>query len=411
MTTLQEKLIRQVYPPAGPIRVCFAANLGHGLSSGMLLTVVVLFFTNSVHIPAVQVGIGLTIAAALKMGVSVPLGHLTDVLGARTAAIAFHIVRGAFIAGYVLVDGPVGFAIVASLVYIAESGSHSSQATVVAAAMPPEERIRARAYTRSANNIGFSVGALAGGAALTFDSRPVYVGLLLGSAVLEALGGLVYLKLPNAPRVERPAGVSRWEVLQDRPFAVFGLLNVLLVMNVGILLVALPIWISQKTSAPPVVYSGILVLNTVMVVLLQVRASEGAETIEGGARALRRCGVLLAVCCGLFALAQGQPVWLAITFLVAGAVVHTLSELLYSAGSWALAYELAPEHAHGQYQGFFGMTGNLGSMVTPIVVTTLIIDQGWPGWVVLGALLLLAGLAAPTVARWAASTRAAERTA
>ncbi|HUQ61473.1 MFS transporter [Lentzea sp.] len=409
MTSLHEKLIRQVYPPKGPVRVLVAANLGHGLSNGMLLTVVVLYFTNSVHIPATHVGIGLTIAAALKMAVSVPLGHLTDVVGARSAAVAFHIVRGGFIAGYVLAENAVAFAIVATLVYVAESGAHSTEATVVAAAMPPDQRVKARAYTRSANNIGFSVGALAGGVALTADSRPVYVSLLVICAVLYAASGLVYLKLPDAEKVARPEGASRWEVLRDRPFAVFGLLNILLVMNVGILLVALPIWISQKTSAPPVLYSVILVLNTIMVVLFQVRASEGAETIEGGAKALRRCGLLLAVCCALFAFAQGQSAWVAIAFLLAGAVVHAISELLYSAGSWALAFELAPEHAHGQYQGFFGMTSNLGSMVTPIVVTTLIIDQGWPGWLVLGALLLAAGLAAPSVARWAAATRLQEK--
>lgn len=409
MTSLRENVIRQVYPPPGPIRVLVAANLAHGLANGMLLTVVVLFFTNSVGIPAAQLGIGLTTAAALKMLISVPAGHLADVIGARASAIGFHVVQGVLISGYVFVHGPVAFAIVASLVYMAESGAYTAQAALVAAALPPDERITARAYTRSSNNVGFSVGALFGGVALTYDSRPVYVSLLLICAVLYAASAFVYLKLPEVHRVERPVHVRRWEVLRDKPFAVFGLLNVVLVTNVGILLVALPIWISQKTNAPPVVYSGILLLNTVMVVLFQVRASKGAETIEGGARALRRCGVLLALCCALFALAAGQPVWLAIVFLGAGAVVHAVSELLYSAGSWALAYELAPEHAHGQYQGFFGMTSNLGSMITPIVVTSLIIGSGWPGWLVLGAVLLAGGLVAPSVARLAANARIAER--
>ncbi|WP_033400022.1 MFS transporter [Actinokineospora enzanensis] len=402
-------LVRQVYPPPGPIRVLVAANLAHGVGNGMLLTVVLLFFTKSVGIAGTSVGIGLTIAAALKMLISVPAGHLTDVLGARNAAIGFHVVQGVLIGGYVLVDEPVGFTIVASLVYMAESGAHSSEAALVAAALPHDQRITARAYTRSSNNIGFSLGALLGGLALTFNTRPVYVGLLLGCAVLYAASAFVYLKLPKVERVERPEGVHRWEVLRDKPFAVFGLLNTVLVMNVGILLVALPIWISEKTNAPPVVYSGVLILNTAMVVALQVRASKGAETIEGGARALQRCGLSLAVCCALFALAAGQPAWLAVVFLGLGAVVHTIGELLYSAGSWALAYELAPEHAHGQYQGFFGMTSNLGNMVTPIVVTWLIVGVGWPGWLVLGALLAVAGLLAPSVARVAARSKIAEK--
>ena len=87
----------------------------------------------------------------------------------------------------------------------------------------------------------------------------------------------------------------------------------------------------------------------------------------------RTNGLLLAGCCALYALAAGQPAWLAAVVLLAGGAVHVFGELLLSAGSWALAFDLAPEHAHGQYQGVFNMS-----------------------------IQLRAGLAAPVVAKWAA---------
>jgi hypothetical protein len=217
--------------------------------------------------------------------------------------------------------------------------------------------------------------------------------------------GLSYLALPPVAPVDRGERARWWAVLGDKPFVVVSVINAVLMMNAGILTVALPIWIAARTNAPAYVFSAILVVNTVMVVVFQVRMSRGAEDVTGGARALRRCGVLLAACCGLFALAAGRPVWLAVVLLGAGALVHVFGELLYSAGSWALAYELAPEHAHGQYQGMFGMSNNIGSMVTPVVATTLIIGVGWIGWLVFAVVLFGAGIAAPSVGKWALRTR------
>lgn len=397
--------VRHLIPDRGPIRVLAASNLARTIGNGVLVSVTVLFFTRTVGISAEQVGLGMTIASALGMLVSVPAGHVADVLGSRTAAVVFVTLQGLTICGYALVGGFVGFVVASTLVISAQSAADAARGALVAGVAQGKDRVRARAYLRSITNIGISIGAVAGGVALHFDSRAGYVSLLLVCGLLYAVAGLIFLAAPSVPPAQKSEDGPTWVILRDRPFAVVALLNTVLVMNGGILTVALPIWIAQRTQAPTLVYSGILLLNTVMVVLFQVRASKGSEDVAGGARALQRCGVLLAVCCGLFAFAAGQPAWLAVVVLGAGALVHVFGELLYSAGSWALSYELAPEHAQGQYQGLFGMSTQLGSMITPVAATTLIIGFGWPGWLVFAAVMLAAGLAAPSVARWAQSSR------
>jgi MFS family permease len=398
-------ILSHLVPPAGVVRVLVAANFGRSVGNGILFSVVVLFFTTKIGIPPAQLGIALTIAVGLKVMVSVPAGHVSDVIGARRGALAFVMVQGVLITGYAVADGFVGFLVVACLVNMVEAAADAARGALVAAVVPAGERVSARAFVRSVNNVGISLGAILGGFALTYDSRPLYAGLLVASGALFVVSSLIFLALPPVRPVVKPPGRPRLEVLRDRPFAVFGLVNAVLVTNTGILTVALPIWIAQRTAAPPALYSALLVFNTIMVVLFQVRASRGAEDVRGGARALRRCGVLVAACCVLFALAAGQPAWLAVVFLVAGATAHVLGELLYSAGAWALAYELAPEHAHGQYQGMFGLTSDLGSMVTPVAATVLIIGTGWPGWLLFAVVLLAAGMAAPAVAEWARRNR------
>ncbi|WP_369173678.1 MFS transporter [Streptomyces sp. R28] len=228
---------------------------------------------------------------------------------------------------------------------------------------------------------------------------------LIGSGVLFVVAGLAFLALDRTPPVPRPEDASPWQVLKDGPFVAVGAINAVLMMNAGILDVALPLWIAEHTNAPISLFAPLLLVNTVMVVLLQVPVSKGAEDVRGGARALARSGMWLALCCAVIALAAGRSPWVAGVFLVVGVAVHTVGELLYSAGSWALSYELAPEHAQGQYQGMFGLTTQLGTAITPAVTALLIVRHGWVGWLVMGALLAAAGLAAPAVARWAERTR------
>ena len=399
--------LRELIPPVGVVRVLCVSNLAKTTAHGIIMSVSVLFFTRTVDIPAERVGLALTIGAALGMLASIPAGRTADLLGPRTTTVVFLCLLGVFVCGYAFVTGFVGLLMVAALVLMAESATDAARGALVAGLIPAEERVKAWSYMRSVANLGVSLGAVAGGVGLYFDSRTAYIGLLLAAGVLFAGAGLAYLRVPTVDPVPKQQDGPRWIVLRDKPYAVVALLNAVLVTNNGILIVALPIWISERTQAPPALYSVILVLNTVCVVLLQVRASKGSEQVPGGAKALLRSGVLLAFCCALFALSAGQPDWLAAVILLAGALVHVFGEMLWSAGSWSLSFGLAPDHAQGQYQGLFGMSTQLGSMVTPIAVTTLIIGLGWPGWLIFGVALLAAGIAAPPVAAWAERTRPA----
>ncbi|MEV8021308.1 MFS transporter [Streptomyces sp. NPDC086554] len=399
------RFTRSLMPRSRPVWVLALSTLARSTGHGIVVTIAVLYFTRSVDIASTQVGLGLTIAAVAGMAASVPAGHVSDLLGARFTAMIFVVAQGVTLWGYVLVGGFTSLLVAASLVALADSASNASRGALVAFAVPVRDRVYTRAYLRSVTNVGFSMGALVGGLALSRDSPAFYTAEIAFAGVLFIVAGLVFLALEKIPPVPRPAEASRWEVLRDRPFAAVGLINSVLVMNGGILNVALPIWIAEETDAPTSIFAPLLLINTIMVVFLQVPVSKGAEDIRGGARAFLRSGLWLAACCMIIALAADRTPWFAVALLALGVIVHTMGELLYSAGSWALSYELAPEHAQGQYQGMFGLTTQLGSAITPAVTTVLIVRHGWLGWLVLGVLLAATGLAAPMVARWAERTR------
>lgn len=398
------RLIRDLVPPPGPVRILAVSGFARTIGFGTMVSIAVLYFTRAVEISPERVGLGMTIAAACGTVTSVLAGHAADRFGARDTAILLVTVQGVAVSCYGLVGGFLPFVIAVSVVISCHSSAETARGALVAGIVEPEKRVATRALLHSITNVGISLGAVSGGIALHFDTRSVYVGMLIGCGVLFAGSGLVYLRLPTVERVPRPADGSRWEVLRDRPFVLFIALNTLLVMHDGLTTVVLPLWIAERTDAPVAVYAAILLLNTIMVVLFQVRASRNSSDVAGGVRALRTSGVLLAGCCALYALAAGQPAWLAVVILLIGGAVHVFGEMLHSAGSWALAFDLAPEHAHGQYQGVFNMSIQLGGVLTPVAGTALVMGAGWPGWLVLAAVLLGAGLAAPVVAGWAART-------
>ncbi|WP_405659906.1 MFS transporter [Streptomyces sp. NBC_01166] len=389
----------QVLPRTADLRVLAVATLTRAVGHGVFFTVSVLYFAHAAGMSVRLVGIGMTIAAVAAMAVSVPAGHLADVLGPREVSSACFVLQGIVTCAYASMDGFVFFVAVAVLAALTESAGGAAFGALIAGITEGAERVQARAYLRSVTNAGVAVGALVGGVILSYDAPSVQAWGLVGCGVLFSVGGLVQMRLPAITGGSAQTRASPWAVFRDRRYALVGLLNVALVLNVGLLTIALPLWISERTEAPNSLYAALLVLNTLGVVLFQVRVSRRATDADAAARTSRLAGIALLACCALFAWSADAPLGLAVALLVVGTAVHVLGELLYSAGSWALSYELAPEGAHGQYQGFFGMTSQLGSALTPVAATSIVIGFGAMGWLAFGLLMALAGAAVPSVVR------------
>lgn len=401
-------VVRDVIPPAGLVRLLAVSNLAKTTAHGIIMTISVLYFTRIIGIAPERVGLALTVGAGVGMLSSVPAGRLADVRGPRGVTVTLLLVLGVLTWGYALVTGFVGLLVAAAAVLAVESGSNAARGGLLAGLLAPEERVRAWAYMRSMANVGVSLGAVIGGSALLLDTRAAYVSLLVAAGALFMLSGLAFLRVPSVPG--QPAGSAqddgpKWVVLRDLPYAAVALVNSVLVMSDAILIVAMPIWISQHTSAPPFFFTVLLLVNTATVILFQVRASRGAENVDGGVRIWRRAALAFAACCVIFALAKGQGVWLAAVILVAGALAHVLGEMWHSAGAWSLSYGLARDGAQGQYQGLFETSTQLGSMVAPLAITSALAGLGYGGWLLFAVVFLVAGYLASPVTRWAQRTR------
>lgn len=392
--------------PAHPTaRALVFSSLAASTSRGLFITVSVIFFTRSVGLSAGQVGLGLTVAAVVGLIAGVPAGHLADRVGPRRVMVVFGVLRAGLMLGYLAVHGFTGFVLVAAGVQLLESGAGAANGALIAGSVPAEQRVRTRAMLRSVINVGWGVGALVAGVALKYDARPAYVAILVVCAALALLASLLVLRVPPvAPQPRRPSGPALI-VLRDRPYLALAALNGVLCVHYGMLNVAVPLWVVERTNAPAWIVAMLGLLNATVVVLFQIRASRGTATAEGAAVAQRTSGLLLLGACVLYSLAAGRSAWLAAVVLVAAALVHVLGELRQAAGSWGISFDLAPERSQGQYQGMYGTGFALAGVVAPALLATVVVGWGWPGWLLFGLIFAASGAAVPAAVRWARRTR------
>ena len=234
------------------------------------------------------------------------------------------------------------------------------------------------------------------GIVLAVDRREVYViALLANASTYLVTAGLVRFGMPEVERLTSATGPSALTALKDRPFLAFVALDGVLSMHDAMAQIAIPLWVATATDAPRWLISVLMVLNSVAVILLQIRVARGTENLPGAARAGRRAGLLLAAACAVLALTDVTSGAITIGLLIVAALVHVIGEMLQSAGGWGISFELAPPGAQGQYQGAYAMGHQVGDLIAPLILTTIAVTWGWPGWLLTAIIFLTAGTLIP----------------
>ena len=139
--------------------------------------------------------------------------------------------------------------------------------------------------------------------------------------------------------------------------------------------------------------------KTVMAVALQVRASRGAETVEGALRAVRRCALAFVLSCLVISLTHDTVGWISIVLIWLGHVTITGAELWQSASDWGFQSELSDHRRLGDYQGIWSLGYQAEPIIFPGLFTFLALQWGPPGWAVIAALAVTAAVVAHPAAR------------
>ena len=377
------------------------------IGDGAFLVTFALYFTQVVGLPATRFGLGMSLAWGAGLLTALPLGHLADRIGPRRAAVLLAAGTAASVAVLPLARTFPVFLVLICAYGICQSGSASARQALLARLVEPAGRTGVRARLQSRINGGLALGSLVGAVALAVGTRGAYVAVLAVDAAAFGVAAYLLSRLPAGPAPGPASGTGRAPaVLRDRPYVVLTLFNAVMLLYMPLLSLVLPLWIATATGAPKWTAAVVLGLNTVSVLLFQVRVARRVTDVPSAARAVRTAGLVMLAACGVFAASAGtvSPA-LTVAVLVGAAVLQVLAEMLQAAGSWEISFGLAPDGRQGVYQAMYTSGIPLARVLGPAALTGLIFGAGTTGWFVLGGLIAAAGLATVPVARWAQGNR------
>jgi MFS family permease len=405
--------VRRMLPETSAGRRLSMMAIVDAIGTGLFLAASTLFFTRAVGLSGEQLGFGLALAGIVSLVTTVPIGLLADRLGPRRVLIALSLWRAAGLAAYALVQDFYAFLLVVCLLGVADKAASPVLQALVSRAAGETDRVRTMAIIRAVRNVGFTIGAALASLAIAIDSRPAYLIVLFANSASFMFVAAVVRTVPMWAMVAPPTQTatvikhpSLFRALSNVPYLTVAALNAGLTIHMTLLAIGMPLWVSQHTRAPLTLVSVLVVVNTVLAVLFQVRASRGSDTVPGAARAQYRAGVALAVCCVLFALAAELSGSLASVVLVAAMLALTAGELFQSAGGWGLSYQLADPHRQGACLALFSLGSSVQQIVAPLLIAGPVIGSGALGWLALGAGLFVCGAASVGVARWSTALAA-----
>ncbi|HZM76198.1 MAG TPA: MFS transporter [Candidatus Limnocylindrales bacterium] len=396
-----------------PVHGLTAAVLSETAGGGLFLAASAIYFTTVVGLRPTELGTALSAGAVVALVSSYPVARIADRFGVQRSLALLHFWRGLCLLALPFVNGPIQLIAVCALLGLAQ-GADGPVLQALAGGIGGEGRVALMARLGMLRNVGFSVGVLAAAPVIATGSRLWFQGLLAADGLASVVAAVLVLLCRPAGQQHLDMGrlhPRRLGALRKPALWQIALVNGLLVLHATMLTIGVPIWVVSATKAPNVAVPGLLILNTALVVLLQVRLGKGNETLDAGIRTSRRAGLTLALgSMAVAAAALAPDPTTAVIVLTVAITLHTLGEIWQSVGNWSLSYSMAVPGSESEHIAVFEFGFLIQSVVGPALITGVVLALGTTGWLGLAVVFAAAALLVrPVALRAAASVHGAEQ--
>ena len=390
-------LQRLGFPDVGDHRRFVAAISVDAVGSGVFMPVAVLYFLATTPLSLVEVGAALSLAAAVSLPAGPLLGSVVDRWGARQVLLAGNALQAAGFVAYLWSESfaaVLGWTVVVSVGRTAFWGSYGNIVAVIAR---PGAREQWFGFLGALRNVGFAVGGLAAGLAISVGTDAAYAAVVALNAASYAVALGLLLAVPDhrPPRGATPDPTAGgWAtVVRDRPYRMLATVQLVYSLAMMVLNVALPVYATEVLGLPGWVTGAVFTLNTLMVGLgqgLVVRRLAGRVRW----RVLVATKVVFATSFLVLLAAAAVPPVVAVAVVLVGSAVFTTAELLGGPVLGALATDAAPDGLRGRYLSVVQLAWAVAGTVAPFSFAWLL-DRGPSAiWLALTALVLLGAVLA-----------------
>lgn len=401
-------MLTAVLPHSRRGRILAVGALLDAVSTGLYLAVATLYFVQHVRLPASSVGWVLSAANVVGLLVPMPVARLTRRLGTARVYLALLMLRGTGMAAYALVVDYWSYLAVAILFTASSRAALPLLQVLVGQLEGESDRTRTMASLRTVNNIGLGVGlGLAAGVQLLHSS--------LAYKLLFVGGGLAFCAVAAVTAVATrevlglrppPPPPESHSVYRDRRFHAFAAANAVLLLHDSMLFILIPLWVIQRSGLPASVSSLLLLSNTVLTVMLQVRVARHAKGFDGAMRLTRWSAVALAAAAILISTAGRNTPWVPVVLLAGAVLLLTVGENLHAVAGWELSFLMSDPDRRAQYLSLFSLGHSVQLIIGPTLMTSVVLPWGRPGLLVMVVLFAAAtAVTAATVRSYLADPR------
>ncbi len=352
-----------------------------------LVTFLGIYFVREAGIELATVGLAFLCENVLR-GVLAPMfGALSDRIGRRPLLVAASLLTAAVLPSFLLVRGPVSLFAWSIAMGLASAVKMPVGIALLLDLAPAERRQSVLAVNYTAVSIAYTIAVMPAG----YVAEQGYGLLAASSGAGYLLVALLYAAALRGPLpMERAAADSFFRqavsVAADRTFVSFAAIAFIFPFSMGLVVFASPLFAADRGLGEGFI-GLVLGANSIIVAALAVPVASRMER-SGPFHLLGWAALLVAAglaCYGWVPHAGAA--------LVAGTVVFSFGELVFSSAVPAAVARLAPAGRRGAYQGGWTLVGAF-SMGSALFVSGLLRDAiGWNGaWVAYAALALVAAV-------------------
>ena len=370
-------------------KVVVAGNFIAVAARMSLVTFLGIYFVREAGIALPLVGMAYLCESVLR-GVLAPMyGALSDRIGRKPLLLFGAIGTGIVLPSFLLVEGAASLFGWSLAMGVVGGISWPVSGALLLDLVPAERRQSVLAVNYTGMSVAYTLGVMPAGY-VAEKGYGLLAALTATGFVLVALLYAVWLR--DLPRPERPRGnenfaASTLAVFRDRVFLGFAALGFVFPLGMGLVISASPIYgadIGLGEGYIGLVLGG----NSIIVALLAVPVASRIEA-SGPFRHLGATGAVVAAAFLCYA-AIPSPA----AALLAGTIVFSFAELVFSSAMPAAVSRLAPAGRRGAYQGGWALVASVSMGSALFFSGTLRDALGWPGtWLAYAGLMGCAGVA------------------
>lgn len=353
-----------------------------------LVTFLGIYFVREAGIALATVGLAFLCENLLRGLLAPFFGALSDRIGRRSLLLGAALATAAVLPCFLLVSGPASLFAWSLAMGIASAVKMPVGAALLLDLAPPERRQSALALNYTVVSVAYTLAVSPAG----YVAEQGYGWLAVSSAAGYLLVAALYvLGLRGPLPIEAVHGESSFfkdviSVSRDRVFLAFAAVAFVFPFSMGLVVSASPLFAADRGLGEGFI-GLVLGLNSILVAAAAVPVATRLE-VAGPFRMLGAAALLVSACFVCYAWIP-QPG----AALIAGTLVFSLGELIFSSAVPAAVARLAPPGRRGAYQGGWTLVSSC-SMGSALFVSGLLSDSlGWAGaWWCFAALASLAAL-------------------